>query len=508
MLTSRASKLRSRLPRLSALAADRRGVTSLLFGVMATAVLGIVGLATQAGLWYADYASLQTVADAAATAGAVGIAGGETATQFKASAAYVLKQNGYVNGQNGVSATVNSPPASGPNSSNNSAVEVLLSAPESLTFARLFLSVAPTLKVRSVAQYGSNNPTCVLAIGQNLGGSNDGQFSMSGGASFHASGCTLATNNTGADAFYLAPSPSVTAYTVVSSGGVASSCGQGPTGCGNTLNLTRPYSQDHVATADPLASVQSVALPPASQFTSSSCTTLSYPNYNSANTLAAGTTYCGANLTSENTMTFPSSGGTYTFTGNVDIGAGGGNPTVSASGASPVTVYINGNLAIANNAQVNLPPGTYFIDGGNLSVGNSATLSCSSCAAGGAGITFVLMGGTVQISGSSPVTFDAPASNNYNSGLDGVAIYEPVSDTGTNTLSGSGTLTVQGAFYAPGAVLDISGGAGSSSETCSVLIANTITMTGSGYATDTDCSSYGYGWTTSGPTPNGVTLVE
>jgi hypothetical protein len=115
--------------------------------------------------------------------------------------------------------------------------------------------------------------------------------------------------------------------------------------------------------------------------------------------------------------------------------------------------------------------------------------------------------GIVDISGSSPVTFNAPATSSYNAGLNGIAIYEPVTDTGTNTLGGSGALTLAGAIYTPGALLDISGAAGSSSGTCSVLIANTITMTGSGYASSKDCSGYGY-TAASGTTPNGVTIVE
>lgn len=510
--TRQGSSRQTWLRRVVALARDRRGITSVMFGISALALLGTVGLATEAGLWYTDYATAQTAADAASTAGAVGIASGESATQIKASATYILQQNGYVNGQGATYVTVNVPPASGPNKGNGNAVEVLLSRQESMNVAGLFLSQAPTLKVRSVAMYEASSPTCVLALGQDLSSSNNGEIYMSGGASLNASGCTIGANSTSADAIYLKPSPTVSAYTMVSSGGISSSCGQGPTGCGNQLNLTKPYSQEHVATADPLASVQNVPLPDASNFTSSNCTSISYPQWNSSFQVQSGTAYCGVNMVSDNSLTFPSSGGTYTFTQSVNIGVSSGNPFVNvASGtASPVTVYINGNFAIANNASVDIPPGTYFINNGNLTVGNSATLTCSNCVAGGAGVTFVLMGdspGYVDISGSSPVTFNAPANNNYNSGFDGVAIYEVPSDQSTNQLSGSGTLALQGAVYTPGADLNISGGAGTSSATCILLDANSITMTGSGYATSSQCANYGYSWA-QGPTPNGVTIVE
>ena len=540
------------------LAADRRGVASALFGVSALALLGIIGLATQAGLWYADYARLQTAADAASTAGTVGIAAGESATQVAASTTYILQQNGYVNGKNGVTVSVNAPPASGPNKGNSNAVEVLVSEQEGLTLAGLFLASAPTAKVRSVALYGANVNTCVLALGQNLGGTNTGQVTLSGGAKLNASGCAVGTNNTGPNAFYLEPSPTVTAETIVSSGGVSSSCGQGPNGCGTTLNLTRPYSQNHVATTDPLAAAQDAPLPDPSNFSpaSGNCTTTpSFPQWNSSYALTAGTSYCGLNESGTNSVSFPGSGGTFTFTSDVNIGgstsiASGSssaaadiyingalnvtsyNPTqfpagtyhvtggmsISSSsqttidyGNIPSTFYINGNLAISGSAQVDIPPGTYFINNGNLNISGGTSLTCSSCVAGGAGVTFVLMGnspGIVDISGNAAATFSAPASSNYDSGFNGIAIYEPLSNTGTNTLAGSGNLNLQGAIYLPGAELNVSGGAGTSSAACALIVANTIAMSGSGYASSSKCSTYGYNWTSSGPTPNGVTIVE
>ena len=522
-------------------------------------LLGTIGLATQAGLWYADNVNLQTYADAASTTGAVGIASGETATQFKASARYVLGQNGLVNGQNGVTITINSPPATGPNSTNSNAVEVIVTKPEGLTLAGLFLRSAPTEWVRSVATYGSTASTCALALGQNLGGGNTGQFTMSGGASLTASGCAVSSNSTDPNAFYIKPSPTVTAYTIVSSGGVTSSCGQGPTGCGSTLTLTKPYSQNHVATADPLAATQNVTLPTPSNFsnTTASCgsNNITFAQWNSTVALTPGSVYCALSEPGTNGITFPNTGGTYTFAGNVSLNGTSAitsagtaaaatvyvngslslsnyNPsqlpagtyhitnglTITSSSATsvaysslPSTFYINGNLSISGSAAVDIPPGTYFINNGNLLVGGSGSLTCNSCVAGGAGVTFVLMGssaGYVDVSGSSPVTFSAPANNNYSSGFNGIAFYEVPTDTSTNKLQGSGSLTFQGAFYAPGAVLDISGAAGTSTATCAVYIANTITISGSGYASSSQCQAYGYGWTTSGPTPNGVTIVE
>ena len=66
-------------------------------------------------------------------------------------------------------------------------------------------------------------------------------------------------------------------------------------------------------------------------------------------------------------------------------------------------------------------------------------------------------------------------------------------------------MNLQGAIYTPGAFLDISGGAGASSATCSWYIANTISLTGSGTATNSDCASYGYSW---GSSKGTIALVQ
>ena len=456
---------------------------------MATVVLGVAGLATQAGLWYADYARLQTAADAAATAGAVGIAAGESSAQYMASANYVLQQNGFASGQGGVTVTINAPPATGPHAGNSSAVEVLLTAPTSLSFTRLFLATAPTLHTRSVAMYQASNATCVLAL--------SGTITMSGGAQLNANGCTVGTNNTGSNAVSLSGGAALSAYTVVSAGGIQ-------TDGGASMSLTKPQSSNHVATADPLAALQGLALPPSRTFSPASCNPVTFANPNSTTTLAPGT-YCAATVAAGNTLDL--SGGSYVFNGGIAVSGSG---ALNIAGAA-TTLYVNGDVNVSGSSPLNIAPGTYFINNGSLIVTGGGSLGCGACSAGGTGASFVLMGGnpgTMQISGGAPVSFSAPASSNYNAALNGVAIYEVPADNGTNTLSGSGTLSVQGAVYTPGAALDISGGAGTSSATCLFLVAASLTLTGSGNASNTNCTNYGYTWAGNASTPNGVTLVE
>lgn len=498
--------VRGQQRRCRALLAGRRGVTTAAFAISLSALLGMLALGTEAAMWYRDWVQIQGVADSAALAGAVSVSvpaeqahGGPVSTMT-----YIATQNGFVNGSGGVTVTPAYPPVDGTYSGNNYATEITISKQETLHLASLFLKVGPLVTGKAVALYKSNSPACVMALGANINSTNNGQLFMTGGAALSASGCTIAGNNTGANSIELDPSARVTAYTIQSAGTIASTCGQGIYGCGNLITVTRPPTSNSVASTDPLASVQSVPLPPSNDFpTSCSQTISSTATSLSGNSLA--TAYCAISVGNRKSPTgLTMSAGTYYIDGGINICTSGcyitGSTAISV-GASTAgsTFYINGSVTIngASNAVLDVGPGTYFIYNGNLTIGNSGAITCSACVAGGAGVTFVLMGnkpGVVSVTGSSPVTFSAPANSNYNPGFNGVAIYEAPNDSGTNIFGGSGSMTIQGAVYTPAAVLNMSGAAGTASTTCTWFVANTITMTGSGYASDSNCATYGYDW--------------
>src|SRR5580658_1563754 len=63
---------RGRSPRQhAALLHDRRGVSALVFALSALVIIGFVGFATEAGVWYEVRRTAQGAADAAAIAGAL-----------------------------------------------------------------------------------------------------------------------------------------------------------------------------------------------------------------------------------------------------------------------------------------------------------------------------------------------------------------------------------------------------------------------------------------------------
>ena len=110
--------------------ADCRGVTSILTALSLTGMLGCAGLATEVGLWYVKQSSMQGAADSAAYSAAIALAAGENSSLFQTEAQAVAGTYGFVNGSGGTTVTVNNPPASGPNTSQSSAIEVIISQPQ------------------------------------------------------------------------------------------------------------------------------------------------------------------------------------------------------------------------------------------------------------------------------------------------------------------------------------------------------------------------------------------
>lgn len=130
--------------------------------------------------------------------------------------------------------------------------------------------------------------------------------------------------------------------------------------------------------------------------------------------------------------------------------------------------YCNG-ISISGSTAASFQSGFYYVKGG-LSFSGSANIS-------GTGVTFFVdQSGTVSISGSTTVTLSAPTSGTYS----GILFFGDRSGTtsNSNTISGSSGSTLSGALYFPTQKFTYSGSS-SGSGTCTQLIADTITFTGS-----------------------------
>lgn len=326
------------LRNLRRLHSDRKGAMAIVLAMVLPALAGFMSLGVETGLWFAQRRQLQTVADAAALAGAYEVKNGRT-TYIASSATADAARNSFT--ASGTSTlTVNHPPSSGTYSGNSQAVEVVVSAEPTLLFSKLFLS---DLKVtaRAVAKATtSTGEACVLAL--NTAAADTAYFT--GSADITLKNCGVAANSDSNQALAVSGSATLTAdfietvgnYTVSGSGKLT--VNQALTG---VSAITDPFS--------------SLTVP-----SHSSCT---YNNVTAKNTttLSPGT-YCGG-LTVNANANVTLNPGTYVIDGSsFSIN---GQATVTGSGVTIILTDRNGSysqLQINGGATVNISAptsGTY-----------------------------------------------------------------------------------------------------------------------------------------------------
>jgi Flp pilus assembly protein TadG len=220
---------------------DQRGTIAVMTGLGAAALAGFAALAIDVASWQVSQRSMQGATDTAAYSAAVAYnnSGGTTyITQAKGIAA----AQGYVDGQNGATVTVNQPPKSGGFTSSSTAIEVIIQQPQPRFLSGLLLSSNPTVSARSVATVSS--PACILALNPTASAA----VNLSGGATFNSPNCDMAANSTSASAINMGGSSTVTTPCLVAVGGVQTTSGLTLTKCSGATTGAAP-------TADPYASV-------------------------------------------------------------------------------------------------------------------------------------------------------------------------------------------------------------------------------------------------------------
>ena len=135
----------------------------VVLAVMMTAVLcGLAGLAVDEGVFQNDRRQMQAAADSAAIAGDQEILAGNS--DSITSAAFTdAQKNGFTNGSNNVTVTVNNPPLSGSYSGDSNAVEVIVSAPRPTYFLNAIGISTVNVSTRAVAHLG-NAPYCIMTL--------------------------------------------------------------------------------------------------------------------------------------------------------------------------------------------------------------------------------------------------------------------------------------------------------------------------------------------------------
>ena len=109
---------------------------------------------------------------------------------------------GLVDGQNGVTVAVNNPPTQGTLTSNALAWEVIISKPQQMWFANVFLSSQPTATARAVAmQLGAT--VCMLILDPTA----SRRLNMQGNPAISTPNCNIQVNSNNATALTPAAAP-------------------------------------------------------------------------------------------------------------------------------------------------------------------------------------------------------------------------------------------------------------------------------------------------------------
>ncbi len=174
------------------------GQVMVLVAIGLITLMGFAALAVDVGQFWTARRDMQTAADAAAVAGAIALRlNGSAATAADTASA----ANGFSNGNQGVTVTVNNPPSGGQYAGNARYVEVVVSRPEPTYFMRVLGYDTVDVSARSVAA-SMNGPACVYALDPTASGgltiSGSSSVSLSCGAIVDSNDATALNSNGGA----------------------------------------------------------------------------------------------------------------------------------------------------------------------------------------------------------------------------------------------------------------------------------------------------------------------
>jgi Flp pilus assembly protein TadG len=160
-------------------------------------------------------------------------------------------------------------------------------------------------------------------------------------------------------------------------------------------------------------------------------------------------------------------------------------PSVPSATATPLSDYkgfgsftmqpglYSGSVSLGNGGTFTMQPGVYYIQGGNFTIANGATLS-------GSGVTIYIDNtnvsgtsspGTINFQGGTTTTLSAPVSGTYQ----GMVYFQSRSSSTTPQFGNGATIKLTGAFYAPAASLTFNGGT-STNQLSNQMIAKDISI--------------------------------
>lgn len=400
----------------------KNGQVLVLVALTLPLMLGFIGFAVDVGILVTEKQKLQVAADSAAIAGAAEINYGDWTSVAQNAASL----NGYTNGSNGVTVSVN-PSAStvptplyGPYAGQPGFLEVIVTESVPTYFMQLFNFPTVPVQTRAVAGLGVSS-NCIYI----LGGSGE-TLNMSNNSKLNAPGCGVVVDSNGSPAVSVQGSAAITASSVSVNGSATS---------GNGGSISPAATTGVVPVSDPLAY-------------------LSPPSYSASSCTADPLTHYGQG------------GSSYT------VGPGSNYSTTQDGNLVCYTSLTLGQ----NNDTVTLNAGIYVITGA-MTANSGTTL-------GGNGVTFYLVGnGSVNIQNGATVNFTAPTSGSY----DGILFFQDRADTNADYVEGGANSTLKGILYFPSAQLNMANG--TTTTVYTPIVANSLVMAGGGTLTDSSYGS-------------------
>jgi Flp pilus assembly protein TadG len=340
-----------------ALADARLGSMTIVLAIALPVLLGIVGVAAESAVWFELKRRAQTAADAAAVAGAIQRARGDS-TNVLTSAKRAATQNGFTHGASSTTVTVNYPPTSGAYAGQPDAVEVSISRTFQPLISKLFHASNYTVHARAVAEVKVVGQACILALSATASNA----LYFQGSTIVNSAGCVVAANSNSASAVAMAGDATLTAESVWSAGGFTTG------NHSSQLSLSSPAKTNMWALDDPYASLTKGSV--------GSCTSSTQYQIKGTETIGPGV-YCGgidfgskANVTMTSGVYYIN-GGTFEANAGATLKSSGDGVTIvltnTTDSANPATIKINGganvDLKAPSSASAQFPGVLMFQDG-------------------------------------------------------------------------------------------------------------------------------------------------
>lgn len=468
MLGAARSKARS-------LGRDEAG-TIVMYAVAVPVFAGVVAVGAETGNFYRVKRQMQNAADAAALSASIDSVAGKSSAAIATDALYQAQRNGFTNGVDNVTVTVNSPPLSGPNVSTPGAVEVVIrKSSQSFVFGNALNAFLGQ----------SSNPFNLTAR------------SVAARSSYTKSGETTTTTTTyTSEGCIVALTPNAEqGISFTSFNNLTSDCSIMSNGTSTANNSSASI---YMASFNNAKLHKGSALSNAGLWARGSFYKASYNNFSADSVLTNQTTTLYDPYASLPTP----SPGTCSFTNYAP--SGGTSLTLN-----PGTYC--GGLTISSFNNVYFTPGTYYIANGDLYISSVNNVSCPTCTTSGSpilGVTFVLTQttgnysniGGVKITSQNNITLNAPGPGSGEPYL-GVLFYQDrnapagtmTSTSKIFTVSSLNNAKLSGAIYFPQNRIDLASFNNSSSSTngCTVWIGRYIKFTSYNNNYATGCATFG-----------------